>query len=212
LSSATWPPCQTPWCAGVARFRLRHQGRRTSARRPSAGRSRRLHTPSWPSPETRHGCLRAAKDASRTQRLAISAGMARMQAVHYRDSRGREPVSDFIDDVKPVAAQVAVDNQIDRLKHPRAHRPAVALSPFQPARGRAARAALPLRPPTVPGSLSSFARVVHSVAHLREDDPAGPRGWTRRSTQGHRRRLRRVLSNTGSARTAISSRPTRRLG
>ena len=41
--------------------------------------------------------------------------MARMQAVYYRDPGGREPVSDFIDDLKPVAAQVAVDNQIDRL-------------------------------------------------------------------------------------------------
>jgi phage-related protein len=41
--------------------------------------------------------------------------MARMQAVYYRNAEGREPVSDFIDALKPVAAQVAVDNQIDRL-------------------------------------------------------------------------------------------------
>jgi phage-related protein len=41
--------------------------------------------------------------------------MARMQAVYYRDAEGREQVSEFIDALKPVAAQVAVDNQIDRL-------------------------------------------------------------------------------------------------
>jgi phage-related protein len=41
--------------------------------------------------------------------------MARMQAVYYRDAQGREPVSEFIDALKPMAAQVAVDNQIDRL-------------------------------------------------------------------------------------------------
>ena len=41
--------------------------------------------------------------------------MAHMQAVYYRDPGGREPVSDFIDELTPVAAQVAVDNQIDRL-------------------------------------------------------------------------------------------------
>jgi hypothetical protein len=41
--------------------------------------------------------------------------MARMQAVYYRDAQGREPVSEFIDALKPMAAQVAVDNRIDRL-------------------------------------------------------------------------------------------------
>lgn len=41
--------------------------------------------------------------------------MGRMQAVYYRDTHGNEPVSDFIDNLVPAAAQVAVDNQIDRL-------------------------------------------------------------------------------------------------
>lgn len=41
--------------------------------------------------------------------------MAKMQAIYYRDAQGGEPVSDFIDGLSPVAAQVVVDNQIDRL-------------------------------------------------------------------------------------------------
>lgn len=41
--------------------------------------------------------------------------MAQMQAVYYRARDGREPVNEFIDDLDPVAAQVVVDNQIDRL-------------------------------------------------------------------------------------------------
>jgi phage-related protein len=41
--------------------------------------------------------------------------MAKMQAVFYRDARGNQPVSDFIDRLNPVSVQVAVDNQIDRL-------------------------------------------------------------------------------------------------
>jgi phage-related protein len=38
-----------------------------------------------------------------------------MQAVYYRDPDGNEPVSEFIDLLTPVAAQVVVDNQVDRL-------------------------------------------------------------------------------------------------
>ena len=38
-----------------------------------------------------------------------------MHAVYYRDSGGCEPVSDFIDGLIPIEAQVIVDNQIDRL-------------------------------------------------------------------------------------------------
>lgn len=38
-----------------------------------------------------------------------------MQAVYYRDPSGNEPVSEFIDLLTPVSAQVAVDNQVDRL-------------------------------------------------------------------------------------------------
>jgi putative component of toxin-antitoxin plasmid stabilization module len=41
--------------------------------------------------------------------------MAKMQAVYYRDAQGRQPVSDFIETLSPIAVQVAVDNQIDRL-------------------------------------------------------------------------------------------------
>lgn len=41
--------------------------------------------------------------------------MARMQAVYYRAADGTEPVSDFIDELKPVKKQVVIDNQIDRL-------------------------------------------------------------------------------------------------
>ena len=41
--------------------------------------------------------------------------MGKMQAVYYRDGQGKQPVSDFIDGLSPVAAQVVVDNQIDRL-------------------------------------------------------------------------------------------------
>lgn len=41
--------------------------------------------------------------------------MAEMQAVYYRAQDGSEPVNEFIDDLDPVAAQVAVDNQINRL-------------------------------------------------------------------------------------------------
>lgn len=38
-----------------------------------------------------------------------------MHAVYYRDASGNEPVDDFIDHVRPEEAQVAIDNQIDRL-------------------------------------------------------------------------------------------------
>lgn len=38
-----------------------------------------------------------------------------MQAVYYRDPDGNEPVSEFIDLLTPIAAQVVVDNQVDRL-------------------------------------------------------------------------------------------------
>ena len=41
--------------------------------------------------------------------------MAMMHAVFYRDASGTEPVDDFIDQLQPVEAQVAIDNQIDRL-------------------------------------------------------------------------------------------------
>jgi phage-related protein len=41
--------------------------------------------------------------------------MTKMQAVYYRDAQGKQPVSDFIDTLTPIAVQVAVDNQIDRL-------------------------------------------------------------------------------------------------
>jgi phage-related protein len=45
----------------------------------------------------------------------MATAMATMQAVYYRDSDGNEPVDDFIDQLQPEAAQVAIDNQIDRL-------------------------------------------------------------------------------------------------
>lgn len=41
--------------------------------------------------------------------------MAEMQAVYFRAQDGSEPVNEFIDHLDPVAAQVAVDNQINRL-------------------------------------------------------------------------------------------------
>lgn len=41
--------------------------------------------------------------------------MPRMRAVYYRDAQAAEPVSDFIDELKPAKKQVVIDNQIDRL-------------------------------------------------------------------------------------------------
>jgi phage-related protein len=41
--------------------------------------------------------------------------MTKMQAIYDRDAQGKQPVSDFLDSLSPVAAQVVVDNQIDRL-------------------------------------------------------------------------------------------------
>jgi phage-related protein len=41
--------------------------------------------------------------------------MAMMHAVFYRDDQGHEPVDEFIDRLRPVEAQVAIDHQIDRL-------------------------------------------------------------------------------------------------
>lgn len=41
--------------------------------------------------------------------------MGQMQAVYYRAPDGSEPVNAFVDGLEPVGAQVAVDNQIDRL-------------------------------------------------------------------------------------------------
>lgn len=37
------------------------------------------------------------------------------QAVYYRDPQGREPVDEFIDSIKPGAAQRAIDNACDLL-------------------------------------------------------------------------------------------------
>ncbi|MDA8267657.1 MAG: type II toxin-antitoxin system RelE/ParE family toxin [Actinomycetota bacterium] len=41
--------------------------------------------------------------------------MAMMHTVFYRDDQGHEPVDEFIDRLRPVEAQVAIDHQIDRL-------------------------------------------------------------------------------------------------
>lgn len=41
--------------------------------------------------------------------------MEMMHAVFYRDDQGHEPVDEFIDRLRPVEAQVAIDHQIDRL-------------------------------------------------------------------------------------------------
>ena len=41
--------------------------------------------------------------------------MARTQAVFYRDQHGHEPVDALIESLRPVAAQVAIDNAIDIL-------------------------------------------------------------------------------------------------
>ncbi len=41
--------------------------------------------------------------------------MSTTQAVYYRASDGSEPVDEFLEAVTPVRAQVALDNQIDRL-------------------------------------------------------------------------------------------------
>jgi phage-related protein len=41
--------------------------------------------------------------------------MTTMHAVYYRGGKGNEPVDDFIDQLRPEEAQVAIDNQIDRL-------------------------------------------------------------------------------------------------
>lgn len=38
-----------------------------------------------------------------------------MQAVYYRASDGTEPVRDFLRAIRPIAARVVVENQIDRL-------------------------------------------------------------------------------------------------
>lgn len=40
--------------------------------------------------------------------------MSRLQAVYYRDAQGREPAREFIDALS-VEAQVAIENQVDRL-------------------------------------------------------------------------------------------------
>jgi phage-related protein len=41
--------------------------------------------------------------------------MALMQAVYYRARDGSQPVRDFVRSLKPLAARVVVENQIDRL-------------------------------------------------------------------------------------------------
>ena len=45
----------------------------------------------------------------------MALAMATMQAVYYRDQAGSEPVYDFIEQLQPDEAQVAIDNQISRL-------------------------------------------------------------------------------------------------
>lgn len=64
-------------------------------------------------PARRSGGRRSVDRGSRSP--GAGSAVATMQAVYYRDPDGKEPVSDFIDLLPSVAAQVAVDNQIDRL-------------------------------------------------------------------------------------------------
>jgi phage-related protein len=49
--------------------------------------------------------------------------MAMMHAVYYRDPGGNEPVDDFIEQLQPEQARVAIDNQIDRLNMLRTNDP-----------------------------------------------------------------------------------------
>jgi phage-related protein len=49
-----------------------------------------------------------------------------MQAKYYRTPDGEEPVSDFIESLRPVRKQAAIDNQIDRLNDLRREDPPLA--------------------------------------------------------------------------------------
>jgi len=41
--------------------------------------------------------------------------MGLMRAVYYRERNGAQPVRDYVQGLQPLAAQVAIENQIDRL-------------------------------------------------------------------------------------------------
>jgi DNA-binding XRE family transcriptional regulator len=94
--------------------------------------------------------------------------MERMQAVYYRAADGSQPVDDAISEL-PVAYQVVLDNQIDRLNLLGPADPPIAFPHSSQIAGELCgpRGAAPL-----PRSVPPVAQSVRSAAPVREDDAA----------------------------------------